>query len=344
MFLFKFFSGIGVVNVMLYFMYERQYQNFLLNLSYFLIYIYSSGSIRLRKICDNVKEHPQIKDAISYLKNQYYLHVYKNNLDIVKFSNNIFSLCIIISKEIKYLFENTEIDYDFIVYSDVLKIEDISKNPINKIIYYRPLKISNSTPFESSKNDPTCINETQSFENAILTYEKCDFIFPCVSIYIHKYNKSYDLSLFSENENFFIVKNKLNKLVFCYLLLKQHKKLFDEFSIKYTLTIVNQNMDIVKLNEKDELIFNKNSYEIKPFINVEINEKKKHFIYYDMPLYDFEFEYISDEEENKNYDGKYYIKDDIKDDVKYDIKDDGKDDGKDDDDYENIMMSKMIMS
>jgi hypothetical protein len=98
-------------------------------------------------------------------------------------------------------------------------------------------------------------------------------------------------------------------------------------------------MDIVKLNEKDELIFNKISYEIKPFINVEINEKKKHFIYYD-----FEFEYISDEEENKNYDGKYYIKDDIKDDVKYDIKDDGKDDGKDDDDYENIMMSKMIMS
>jgi hypothetical protein len=237
----------------------------------------------MKKMYKKTLCHPKITNIVNNVKTHYYLYLYKNNLDIVLFSKKFWSSCIIISKDKKYLDENPELEYDFVVYSDISKIENVLKNPINKIIY--------------------CKNETQNFENAILEYEKCDFNFASVSVFVYKHNKNYELYLFSNEENFFIVKNKLNKKTICYLLMKQHEQIFDELTIKYTLNIINENMDIVMLNETEELVFYKNSYEIKPFQNVssdihhnlpgEENEEKNDWEY-DCGFHDCDMDMIFD--------------------------------------------------
>ena len=129
--------------------------------------------------------------------------------------------------------------YDFIIYSDYSGI-----TKINKIIYY-------NTPI----NFPINFN-----------YDICDYSF--ISLNITNVNKSndidiYNIKLSSEIENYYIIGNKINKLMICYLLKSQHG-IYDEIKT-YTLNIIDANVNMLLLNETDEIIFNKSEYEIVPY-------------------------------------------------------------------------------
>jgi hypothetical protein len=132
--------------------------------------------------------------------------------------------------------------YDFMIYSDY------SSSPTNKVLYSGLIKY------------PMDFN-----------YVCCKFSFISLSVKIlnKKDDKYYPIKLSSETENYYIVGNRINVLIIAYLLKKQHGIICDELMEKYELEIIDQDVNIKRLTEKDEIVFNETDYETKPFCYVD---------------------------------------------------------------------------
>jgi hypothetical protein len=149
----------------------------------------------------------------------------KGDIDVIKYNDVIFQI------NHEKLYSYIPLYHDFIIYVDKNSIK-----PYNKMIYYN-------------------VNEIPCFE-----YEMCDYHFVSLNVSIN--NKKYKLHLHNEKENYYLVNNKINSMFICYLLKKQHGIDIDSFDIKYTLEIMDHNINIKTITEKEEIIFNKKDYTV----------------------------------------------------------------------------------
>ncbi len=187
-----------------------------------------------------------------------------NNLDILyngiilyskiqhffgKIYNNIKSkLCVlnIINYKNYFFVKNDNILNIF--YDDITGLRFINNN----FLLYRDTVINNNIYIN---------NHVFYFDFPIhFIYDCCKFKFISINITLDD-NKSYNLKLSDDTNNFFIVNNKLNKYSLSYLLLIQRGISIGNNS--YVLDIIDHNVKCFTITEKDELIFNLNTYTIK---------------------------------------------------------------------------------
>lgn len=161
----------------------------------------------------------------------------KNEIEIIKFNQ------VMISTNKKYVNVHQFLLYDFIIYSDYEKVTERSPKA-NKVLYFGFPK----TPI--------------NFE-----YNVCKFSFLSMTVTIN--NKKYPIKLSTDSENYYIVGNKINLLLIAYLLKTQYKVICDEITGTYELDIIDHNVTMKTLTEKDEIILHENDYIIEPFVYVD---------------------------------------------------------------------------
>jgi ABC-type enterochelin transport system ATPase subunit len=90
-------------------------------------------------------------------------------------------------------------------------------------------------------------------------YERSHIRFVSLIVKFSK-DEEYYLKLSSEKEDYFIVNNKFNKLVFLYLIRKQYGVIKNEETANYTIDLIDHDINFVTLSDRDEIIINKDSY------------------------------------------------------------------------------------
>lgn len=227
--------------------FSKEYYRFLVNTSSYAIMFYSYAEICVKKIY----MHPcltKLKDFLDTMKN-------KNNIEIVKFNT------VVRSTNKKEVTVNQMVLYDFIIYSDYLP----ATSKVNKVLYYDFIKF----PINYS-------------------YSVCDFSFIAINVRINKNGKeeTYRINLHDNKVNYYVVGNKINRLLICYLLKTQHNIICDELTDKYDLEIIDNNVVVKNFTEKDEIVFREKDYTTSPFVycdtsNMSVAEIKEHFNYKD---------------------------------------------------------------
>jgi len=211
-----------IINLFLDRYFPTVYYNFLFEFGQFCILNYSRIQLFIDKKSRDLKKYPTIKRFAIQIRKMLDANNISGDIEIIK---NI--------QKISYLnstnfleYENLEIidknNMEFMIYSDNTKSEKT-----NKVIYfYVPINFN---------------------------YECCKYKFLSVTI-IFSEDEQYKLKLFSENENYYIVNNRLNKNVFCYLIMKQYSVIKNENYVSYKLDIIDQDVKFKSFDEKDEIL------------------------------------------------------------------------------------------
>jgi hypothetical protein len=212
----------------------NKYQMALLNLSFYLILTYSYIELYAKKLYyhENMSE---IRKFIETAKS-------KPEIEIIKFND------VITSVDKTRVSINQLLLYDFIIYSDYSRPIDSHSSRVNKVLYSGfpvfPLNYS---------------------------YSLCNFSFISINVklFVDCKEKSYAIKLVNDSENYYVVGNKINRLIICYLLKKQHDIVCDELTEKYVLDLIDHNVNMLSITEKDEIILNENDYKVVPFVFTE---------------------------------------------------------------------------
>jgi hypothetical protein len=106
--------------------------------------------------------------------------------------------------------------------------------------------------FTEKKNHILCFDKP--FPKICPPYTCCNYKF--ISIIVSIDNNGYNI----HEPNYYIVNNKLNKYVITYFVNTQYNLQLDASIIKYKLTIIDQDVKIINLDEKQEILFNLNDY------------------------------------------------------------------------------------
>ena len=117
--------------------------------------------------------------------------------------------------------------------------------------------------------------------------ERCTFKF--ISFHVFLKEKIYPIVLQTEEFTFYVEKNVINKQVLLYLLKSQHNLSY-KLLLNYQIQIIDHNIHILSLNDTDEIIFHKDTYEIKGKEEAELIEEE----------FNVEAELIEEEETNDN--------------------------------------------
>jgi len=177
-----------------------------------------------------IYNQPQIKSCIDRIYK-------KNEIDIIKFNQ------VMISTNKNYVTLHQFLLYDFILFSDYEKVTERSTK-VNKVLYFGFPK----TPMN-------------------FDYKVCKFSFLSMTVNFNK--KKYPIKLSTESENYYIVGNKINLLLIAYLLKTQYKVDCDETNGTYELDIIDHNVTMKTLTEKDEITLHENDYIVEPFVYVD---------------------------------------------------------------------------
>jgi hypothetical protein len=224
-------------------------------LCYNLIYYYSCCEIHLNnfrkfirpyiklglnKVCELLEKYNIINPLESSDKNE-------NQLLIEYFYNGIlsYSFNFDIFNDKMYLGE-CPTNYDFIVcsyYKNCLD-ETIHNNPINKLCISKA-KLKND-------NDFNCELTNFNFMSFQLVYN----------------DKNYSIELKNDEFNFYIVNNILDNTFFRYYLIHILKEENIPIDFTYNLELLDQNVDLHKLNEKHLIILGKDEFTIKYIENI----------------------------------------------------------------------------
>jgi len=157
----------------------------------------------------------------------------KAEIDIIKFNKELVSI------NRKNITIHHLVLYDFIIFSDYSN----DKVKVNKVLYF------------DFPRFPLDYN-----------YEVCAFSFISINVITGSDKISRPIKLSSDTENYYVVGNKINRFLICYLLNKQHNINCDEVTGSYILEVIDHDVNIKTFYENDEIIFNKNNYTVKPFI------------------------------------------------------------------------------
>jgi hypothetical protein len=209
--------------------YPLEYNIFLVEAAHFCVLTYSRLQIFADRLYRNLKKNPEFKSYADYFEGQIakFFNPNVGNVEIIK-DSQVFVYTT--DEKLKELFYPAEL-MDFLIFSDKQ-----ASGQANKAIYF---------------NVPTNFS-----------YVKCKFKFVSLTM-VFSDNEQYNLKLITEKENYFIVNNRLNKFLFCYLLRKQFGIIKDETSVAYTLQIFDQDVNDITLSEKDEIVLELEKYTIQ---------------------------------------------------------------------------------
>ena len=209
--------------------YPMQYNNFLIESAHFCVLNYSRLQIFADRLYRNLKKNPEFDKYASYFENalkNFFKEPEPGNIEIIKYSQVM----------ITTIAENLNKSYpdlmDFLIFSDRQ-----ASGQVNRVIY-----------FEVPTN---------------FSYVKCKYKFVSLTVVFSEREK-YNLKLFSENDNYFIANNRLNKFVFCFLIRKQFGIIKDECSVKYKLEIIDQDINLISFTENDEIFLDIDGYSVLP--------------------------------------------------------------------------------
>jgi len=153
-----------------------------------------------------------------------------NDVELIKNS------CVLLTCKASNLIMYNSRYMDFLIYSD------IHSYPVNKVI---------------CKNTCTFVKK----------YKVCNYkIYLCQVILSDI--KNYLIEFNSEQFNYCVIGNVIDKYVVCYLLRSQHGVIVNEKDICYTMEIMDHNMDIIHVTENDEIVFGPTTYYIKSIFRV----------------------------------------------------------------------------
>ena len=225
----KFLIGILFVD-MIERRFPDEFKNFMVSLSYNVIYIYSKAQILFMKYNKKINEIIESNPSLLKIKNDFNLLIQStkyrvNKLEFIKNGN---------------LIENKSTDYDFAIYSD-LKINTICEN---KKIF-------------------------QNNEQLTEEYEISNIQFMLIELLVGE-KKTFKITLKNEKYNFYVVGNMLSRDFFTYYLKNIHEDKFDltEESIKedkITIKIIDHDVNKIEfyLTDKNEhIIIEKTSYKL----------------------------------------------------------------------------------
>ena len=213
-------------------------QQNMMNVIYESIYLYSKAQLWIKKnITPLVINFKDFFENILFKSNTdsntdsntiYYSKMeYYNNGLLVSINNDII-------KDLNKFVKPDNIEYDLIIYSDYNKYKQ--SKCINKVCY-------------------------QSFPDN-LNYEVTNFKFLSLTLIFQEI--SYNLDLYSENYNFYIVHNFINKDFLYYFMINTIKisNTISKEEFKYNLIIIDHNVSVQNLDHTHEIIFLKDGYGI----------------------------------------------------------------------------------
>ena len=201
--------------------------NFLYNILHHGISRYSKMQRLSHKYINYLYQNKYFKKMNNYIQHKnYVLREYLlNDIEVVKYNN------VIIRCKLQNLIMYNPLYMDFFVYSD------IHSYPVNKIV---------------SK-------DIYSFTKK---YLKCQFKFYNINLVLsEKY--TYNISLSTSHYNYYNVGNVIDKYLLLFLLYQQYGVYIENDNVCYTLEIIDNNMDLIFLTDKDILVLTESSYNIK---------------------------------------------------------------------------------
>jgi len=216
-------------HVFMTYCFPNEYHAALLNISFYTILFYTHIEMRAKKLYF----HPSFKPVKSFIDN-----FNKNSeIDIIKFNQ------VMISTNKKYIAVHQLLLYDFIIFSDYERVTETTPK-VNKVLFFGLPKFP------------------LNFD-----YKACKFSFMSLTV---KFNGAkYQIKLSNENENYYIIGNKINLLLISYLLKKQHNIVCDEITGTYELDVIDHNVNMKTFTEKDEILFKENDYTVSPFVYID---------------------------------------------------------------------------
>ena len=215
-------------NIFLYIFFPKEYNLALLTGSFYIILFYSYCEIYIKKMFTL----PQFKFMTSFIMDNFDK---KDEIEIIKFNETIYT-----TDKQNIPLQNV-IQYDLLIFSDYEHVNEISPR-VNKKM------------FSGAVNLPLSLD-----------YTLFNYKFIAVTVKIN--NKAWPIKLVDDNENYYIVGNKLNLYSISYLLKKQHNVICDEMTTTYELTIIDNNVNMNTCSEKDEIILQENAYDVIPFMS-----------------------------------------------------------------------------
>ena len=223
---------------------NKSLSNYITNISYNSIYYYSKLQLGFIKgsniVKDYVKSTPLLINFINNIigkpKIQNKYEIIKHNCSIIDWNENHILTC----NESIHIMANY--NYDFIIYSDN------SESCVNNIIL-------DSLPRDNK-----------------VTYEKANYKFVMIEIIYNDVHIS--LNLKTEENNFFIVNNKLDTKFISYFLKKYHN-ITDFNSTNYIVKIIDHNVNMVEFSNTQFLLINKDKYSILDCNNESTNESNE---------------------------------------------------------------------
>jgi hypothetical protein len=222
-------------------LYPEQYRNVLFFFTCKMIYLYSFLQFHAKKY---LEEHEQVKQLVDttfevFTKKPAEIECIVFNNITLKMSKN--ELLKWVTNENEY-----RIPFDFVIYSFK---PDETKNNFDRCIVYDLTR--------------------KNLEDAMNNREKCDFTFLSVYVVVEvrgESAKNYVLKLKTETENYYMVGNKINSLFVCHYLYENYGVDYDCEKIVYSMNVVDHNVSVVSLTEKDCLVFSKEKYTIETVV------------------------------------------------------------------------------
>jgi len=216
-------------------------------IAYNIIYYYSCFEIYLNKTRIYIK--PYIINILKCVK--YFLKKY-NIIDCNKECNK----------------ECNELVLEFFYQGNLLTSLNFDKNNRDINIDKAPLKYDFIICSDSTMTNKICVSNIHHYFEYDFDFEKTNFTFMSLQL-LYKEN-NYTIELKNDKHNFYIVNNVLDNNFFTYYL----KYILNidnlEKDISYKLELVDQDVNVLLLTDKDNIIVNKQDYTI-----VNLNEDVK---------------------------------------------------------------------
>lgn len=229
---FKLLSFVLMFHIFMSNVYPEEQIKLLMNLSYFCIYAYTLVEMKVKQLyVQIINDNPKLFEFMKYISAK----SGEDNIEIIS-DNQVINTC---NKDNSNWYQIIPNYCKFIIYSDP---EPQSSSIINKKI----------------------IQNTKNIQNELFNYTICKYTFISVNLYIQNELKqqSYDLNLFFNGNNYYLVSNQIDKYFICYLLYSRHGVYQKPETCKYKLNIIDDNANMVEICEKDVIHLYEDNYEI----------------------------------------------------------------------------------
>ncbi len=234
MYIINFLFLSSAMHLLMDYFFKYQYQTFLYSLSYTILYNYGKLEIICKNNYNKFIKNSTVECILDKLE-EYYIYLKRFDTEIIsrnKIKERV-KLVNILNNYKKF------INCDLIIYTEEFKKSNLRSNKV----------ILDNVP------------------NFLICYEKCDYHFLSLSLSLKNNNdlNNLEIQLSNKNDTYFVVNNRINSLLIAYLLKIQHNISIDPLYIEYNIQIIDHNVNIFNISEKEEIILLKDKYITIPY-------------------------------------------------------------------------------